>query len=197
MKGGRSRFGLSVGTHHRVNVPGFLKVISSAGFIRVYSCPFVANIFIFVVLVAFHEKTPWRAELKDMDPQHQAPMESDYTEVVIGAGRYERTEDRTTHRNGSRAQVGCVFIRSCSTRKIRSEFTSRSRRPERSALMMAGKAGNRSIVDCIRNTFPIRTRRSGIVFITSRCTRRGRMFSSCKSIGTSCEATTPAIPGAK
>ena len=26
-------------------------------------------------------------------------------EVVIGAGRYERTEDRTTHRNGSRARL--------------------------------------------------------------------------------------------
>src|SRR5437773_5635376 len=37
----------------------------------------------------------------------------------------------------------------------------------------------------------------GHLFITSRCTRRGRTFSSCKSIGTSCEATTPAIPGAK
>ena len=26
-------------------------------------------------------------------------------EVVIGAGRYERTEERTTHRNGTRARV--------------------------------------------------------------------------------------------
>src|SRR5204862_8210376 len=26
-------------------------------------------------------------------------------EVVIGAGRYERTEERTTHRNGSRARL--------------------------------------------------------------------------------------------
>ena len=51
--------------------------------------------------------------------------------------------------------------------------------------------------DCIRNTFPIRTRRSAIAFTTSRCIRRGPTRSSCKSIGTSCGAMTRAIPGAR
>ena len=48
-----------------------------------------------------------------------------------------------------------------------------------------------------RRTFPTRRPKSATACIASPCTARARTRCSCRSIGTSCAATTPAIRGAK
>src|ERR1035437_8688390 len=61
----------------------------------------------------------------------------------------------------------------------------------------AAKRGSRSTRDCVRNTSRILLLRSGIAFTTSRCTHRAWACCSCRSIGMSCAAITPAIPGTR
>ena len=60
-----------------------------------------------------------------------------------------------------------------------------------------GKTWRPSTADCAPNTFPIPRPRSATACTASPCTPRARMCSSCRSIGTSCAATTPATPGAR
>ncbi len=88
--------------------------------------------------------------------------------------------------SGSPAPAGCACTRSCSIRRIRSAFTSRSRPRAPSARDDGGqdleadqsRAASRSI-NC-----PIRMRRSAIACIASRCIRRARTCCSCRSTGT-------------
>ena len=62
---------------------------------------------------------------------------------VAGTGRPARPRQRG--RNGSRARVECASTLSLSTQTIRTECTSRSRRPARSAPTTTERRGNRSL----------------------------------------------------
>ena len=63
------------------------------------------------------------------------------------------------------------------------ESWSRSPPPERSEATTPGRPGSRSTAGCGRNASRIRTPKSGIACIGSRCTGRGRTSSSCRSTG--------------
>ena len=78
-----------------------------------------------------------------------------------------------------------------SIRRTRSGCSSRSRRPARSAPTTAAQTWrpiNRG--PALRAASPIPTPRSATACTASRCIRRARTCSSCRSTGTSCAATT-------
>ncbi len=76
-----------------------------------------------------------------------------------------------------------------------SSSPSRPRAP--SAPTTAARPGSRSTAGCAPNTSPTRRPRSATAFTTSPCIPRAPACSSCRSTGTSCAATTPAIRGTK
>ena len=92
----------------------------------------------------------------------------------------------------------CACTRSFSIRATPSGCSSPSRPRARSGPTTAAKTWrpiNRGLQ--VRRTFPTRMPRSATASTASRCTRRARACCSCRSTGTSCAATMPAIRGTR
>ena len=100
-------------------------------------------------------------------------------------------------RRGSPAPAGCACTRSSSTRAIPSASSSRSRRRARSARDDGGKTWRPINRGLHSEEIPDGTPRSATACTASRCTRRVRRCSSCRSTGTSCAPTTPASRGGR
>src|SRR6266852_2887628 len=97
--------------------------------------------------------------------------------------------------SGNRARGECVCTRLFWIPAIPNGCSSPFRRQVRSEATTPARRGSLSTAVCTRNTFRIQTRRLGTAFIASPCTSPAQVCCSCRSTGTSCAATMPAICG--
>ncbi len=148
-------------------------------------------------------KRVWHLEPSLHDPEHVYAGVEDAAlfriegrrQIVERIVRSPKTRHRPEMATGRRWNVSAY--NPPRSDKIDNEYSWRSRPQARSAPMTAEKRGNRSITDCIHNTFRTRMRRSAIAFIASPCIHRGPTHYSCKNIGTSCAAIMLAIHGSE
>ena len=96
---------------------------------------------------------------------------------------------------GSRARAGCACTPSFSIPATPIASSSPFRPRAHSAPTTAAQRGSRSTRACARNTSPTRPPKWATASTTLPCTLVAPACCSCRSTGTSCAATTPAISG--
>gem|GEM_PF-1634226 len=147
-------------------------------------------------------KRVWHLEpsLTDRDTVYAGVEDAALFKSTDGGVSWNELSGLRGHGSGAHWQPGAggmCLQTIVSTRRTRIVCSSRFRRRGHSAPKTVVHRGPRSTKDYVRRKFPTRTQKSVTACTVSRCTRPTPIDCTCRSIGTSCAATTAATTGTK